>query len=335
MTSTAARSFFESAQRGLDWIVTHQRPDGSLCNPEDGIGSYYKAPYALTLAGHLRKAHRLLAWIAEHHFTTEGDFRAPERKAHQTCHDAWPVYSNAWLVLGAHRAGRWDISRRGAAFLQRYQVPAGGYYALDGETRFLEPVCTAWGGLAALTTGDIGAATRAGDLLTRLVEEQPEPGRFYFRMETGGSLMTEVPDGGELFYYVDATRREQIYFNPGIALIFLTHLYRATGEARYLRASHTLFHFTEHCADDVHRFPPSGKLGMGSALLYAITGKAEARRAAIAVGTYLLETQANEGFWRLPEVAVYQAIQDKDGTEIRLDITAEFSIFLMEIAALL
>jgi hypothetical protein len=335
MTDTTVRSFFESARRGFDWMVTHQRPDGSFCNPEDGIGGYYKVPYALTLAGHLREAHRLLSWVAEHHFTAEGDFRAAERKAHGTGHDAWPVYSNAWLVLGAHRAGRWDLSRRGATFLQRYQVRAGGFYALDGETRFLEPVCTAWGGLAALTTGDIDVAHRAGDLLTRVAERQPDPNRFYFRMGTEGNLTTEVPAGEELFYYVDTTRREQIYFNPGIALIFLTHLYRATGEAQYLEASRTLFSFTQRCADDVHRFPPSGKLGMGSALLYAITGTQETRQAAVSVGTYLVETQTSEGFWRLPDVAAYKAIADKDGFEIRLDITAEFSIFLMEIAALI
>jgi len=325
--------FIEAAERGIAWIISQQREDGAFCDPEDGVGSYYKVPYALAIAGRQRGALRLLQWVAEHHFTADGDFRAPERKALEPVHEAWATYSNAWLILGAHRVGRWDLSLRGAEFLLRYQLPSGGFYALDGETRYIEPVCTSWGGLAALTTGHVEAARGAGDLLASLVEAQPDPRRFYFRMDTEGNLITDVPAGAELSYYVDATRRGQIYYNPGIALIFLSHLYRATGEERYLRAGREIIRFTEQCADDVHRFPPSGKLGAGGSLLYAITGSAEARRAAVEVGEYLVETQTTEGFWRLPDEEPYSSLADPDGYEVRLDISAEFTAFLVEIAS--
>ena len=154
-------------------------------------------------------------------------------------------------------------------------------------------------------------------------------------MDLAGKLITKIPAGAELNHYVDATRLQQIYYNPGIALIFLAHLYRATGEDRYLAGGWALFDFTERCAADVHHFPPSGKLGMGSALLYAITGQPAARQAALKVGRYLAETQTEDGFWRLPDVEAYAIIADKDDPEILLDLTAEFCIFLMEIAALI
>jgi hypothetical protein len=191
------------------------------------------------------------------------------------------------------------------------------------------------GGLAVLTTGHIEAACHAGDLLARMEECQPDPERFYFRMDTEGTLITEVPRGGDLSYYVDATRRGQIYYNPGIALIFLSHLYRATGKEKYLSAGRKVFQFTERCADDVHQFPPSGKLGLGCALMHAITGNPETRRSALRVGKYLVESQAPEGFWRLPDVKPYSSLKDRDGLEIRLDITAEFSTFLAQIASCL
>jgi len=146
MARGTMRQFLDAGERGIAWIAAQQRSDGSFCNPEDGVGSYYKVPYALALAGRLREALLLVSWVAEHHFTTKGDFRAHERKAHEPAHDAWPVYSNAWLVQGAHRVGRWDLSMRGAEFILRHQVPVGGFYALDGETRYLEPVCTSWAG---------------------------------------------------------------------------------------------------------------------------------------------------------------------------------------------
>ena len=332
MASQTVGRFLDAAERGITWIVAQQRDDGSFCDPPDGVGGYYKVPYALSLTGRQREALRLADWIAKHHFTREGDFRAPQRKALEPAHDAWPVYSNAWLVQGLHRTGRWDLSLPGADWLLRYQVPVGGFYALDKETRYLEPVCTAWGGLAALTTGHLEAGRRAGDLLARMAKSQPDPERFYFRMDTEGELLTEVPAGDELAYYVDVQLRHQIYFNPGIALIFLGHVYRATGEEQYLSACEELFLFTERCADDVHCFPPSGKLGLGCALLYELTGNSEARRAALEIGEYLVETQTEEGFWRLPDAGPYKALKDRDGFEIRLDVAAEFSIFLTEIA---
>ncbi|MBV7335615.1 hypothetical protein KFU94_46695 [Chloroflexi bacterium TSY] len=333
MTDDTVLRFFQTSERGMNWIAAQQRSDGSFCNREDGVGGYYKVPYALALTGRQREAQRLMNWIAAHHFTAEGDFRAPERKAHEPTHDAWPAYANAWLVQGAHRLGRWDLSQRGTDFLLRYQSATGGFFALDEETRYLEPVNTSWGGLAALTTGHWEAACRAGDLLARLVEEQPRLDRFYFRMDVEGNLITNVPTGLELFYYVDATAPKQIYYHPGIALIFLTHLYRATNDMRYLNACQTIFRFTEQCADDIYRFPPSGKLGLGCAQLYALTGNEQARRAAIRLGNYLTDTQTKEGFWILPNEGPYTALKKRDGYEIQLDLTAEFSTFLVEIAS--
>jgi hypothetical protein len=333
MSHAIDQQLLAASERGIRWILAQQRADGSFCDPRDGIGGYYKVPYALSLTGHHREALRLANWIAKHHLTPEGDFRAPERKAIEPLHDAWPVYANAWLIQGLHRVGRWDLSLAGAKFLLGYQAPIGGFYALEGETRFLEPVCTSWGGLAMLTTGHLDAARRAGDLLVRMVETQPDAGRFYFRMDAEGALITDVPAGAELFYYVDAGRRQQIYYNPGIALILLAHLYQATGEKRYLNAGGELFAFTERCADDVYGYPPSGKLGLGCALLFATTCKSEALRAALQVGVYLMETQTAEGFWRLPDTGPYATLKDRDGMEIRLDIAAEFSTFLAEIAA--
>ncbi|MFN8488068.1 MAG: hypothetical protein U0350_10775 [Caldilineaceae bacterium] len=332
--ASSVAQFQASANRGIAWILAQQRADGSFCTVEDGVGSYYKVPYTLALAGQLRPAQRLLNWVAQHHLTAEGNFRAAERKAREPIHDSWPVYANAWLILGAQRLGRWDLARRGMAFLENYQLPIGGFYALDGERPFLEPVGVAWGGLAALSTGYLPQAQRAGTILVRMVEQQPDVQRFYFRMDEQGQLITAPPPGGELQTYVDATRPKQIYYNPGIALIFLCHLYRATGEGAYLQAAEQILAFTERCASDVHRFPPSGKLGCGAALLYALTGNPVAQRAAVNVGAYLVESQNAAGWWGLPDEEPYSSLANKDSYDVILDVTAEFSTFLLEIAAL-
>lgn len=331
--SAAPEQFQEAAHRGVAWILAQQRGDGSFSDPTDGIGGYYKLPYALSLTGHTRQAMALCRWIARHHFTPEGDFGPDAAGAAGARHERWPTYRQAWLVLGLHRLGRWDLSLAGAGYLLRHQLPGGGFYATEGEARLVEPVCTSWSGLAVLATGHVGAATRAGDALVRMVESQPDPGRFYFRMTEGGELVTEVPQGEELFHYVDAGRPQQVYYNPGIALIFLADLYRATGSAPYLAACHQLLDFAGRCAGDVYRFPPSGKLGFGCALLYELTGREEARQGASALGDYLVETQTEEGTWKLPDAGPYRGAKYRHNAAIDLDITAEFSVFLTEIAA--
>jgi len=334
LPSDAGKELEEAAQRGIEWILAQQRGDGSFCAATDGKRGYYKVPYALALHGRLRPARLLGDWIEAHHVRAEGDFGDPARRGREPGGGAWPVYANAWLVQGLHRLGRWDLALRGMDFLLGYQTPSGGFHALDDDgTPFIEPVCTSWGGLAALQIGDEKSARRAGDLLARLATEQPDPGRFYFRMDIEGRLMTKTPTGAALNAYVDADRPEQIYYNPGIALIFLAHLYRVTRDEKHLQACRALFAFTQRCAADVYAFPPSGKLGLGCALLYGLTGDAASRRAALEVGRYLAATQKPEGFWTLPDAGPYAGKPNLDGFDVCLDVTAEFSIFLHEIAA--
>lgn len=329
--------FAQAARRGVEWVLAQQRGDGAFGDPCEGIGAYYKVPYALGLMGHPREAARLARWIADHHFTAAGDFGPDsgpgEVGSSGARHERWPTYQQAWLVQGLHRLGRYDMSFPGARFLLSYQLPRGGFYATEGEGRLVEPVCTSWSGLAVLTTGHLEEARRAGDALVSMVRAQPDPGRFYFRMSEVGDLVTDVPEGEELFHFVDATALRQIYYNPGIALIFLAQLYRATGADTYLAACHQLVDFTSRCAADVYRFPPSGKLGMGCAILYELTGRAEARQGACGVAEYLLETQTAEGIWELPDEGPYRGPKYRNNPAIDLDIAAEFSIFLTEIAA--
>lgn len=324
----------EAARRAGRWILERQRPDGSFFDVDAGVGGYYKAPAALGALGHAQAAGRLLRWVAWHHFV-DGDFRAPQRKARGAAHGRWPDYANAWLALGAHRAGWFDLSFPAARRILTHQVPAGGFRAVDAAGPFLECVNTSWGALAVLTLGHQDAARRAGDCLIRLVEAQHDPDRFHFRMTIAGQIVRDVPAGAELGHFVDARQTQQVYYQPGIAMIFLCRLHLATGEPACLDAARRIFAFTQRCAADVYRFPPSGKLAVGCALLARITGEPEPAEAARQTIAWLLETQADDGHWPLPDVAVYAGIPDKQDPEVAVDLTAEFTAFICEIVGLL
>ena len=334
MTSNP-QQYVESARRAAQWIVDCQRPDGSFFDADMGISGYFKIPYALGISGFVPEAVRLLRWVAQNHFTAEGDFRSPRRKASTTKHDDWPTYSNAWLIQAAHRLNQFDLSFHGAEYLLKHRAPCGGFHALENGKPYIECLCTAWAGMAQLSVGNITVAAGVAQCLQSLVDQQPDPSRFYFRTTTDGQLITDVPDGAALGYYVDSTREDQIYYHPGVAMIFLCRYYLATGEASALRTAETIFAFSERCRPDVYAFPPSGKLGVGCALLASITGKPEPRRAAESVADYLVATQQPDGYWRLPEVDIYRTITNKDSLEITMEISSEFTAWLWEIVALL
>jgi hypothetical protein len=334
MTNTTQR-YVESARRAGQWIVDHQKPDGSFFDADMGISGYFKIPYALGISGFVPQSVRLLRWVARNHFTAEGDFRSPQRKAATAKHDDWPTYANSWLIQAAHRLNQFDLSFRGAEYLLRHRTPCGGFNALENGKPYVECLGTSWAGMAQLSVGNITVAAGVAQCLQSLVDQQPDTGRFYFRMTTDGQLITDVPDGAALGYYVDSMREDQIYYHPGVAMIFLCRYYLASGEVSALRTAETIFAFTDRCRPDVYAFPPSGKLGVGCALLASITGKPEPRRAAESLVDYLVETQKPDGYWQLPEVEIYRTIKNKDSLEITMEISSEFTAWLWEIAALL
>ncbi len=333
--SSKRDAYVASARRGAQWVVDRQRTDGSFFDADLGVGGYYKIPFMLGLSGYVPEGVRLMTWARRHHFTAEGDFRAPSRKATLAIFDDWPTYANAWLVQGAHQLRQFDLSSEGAKFLLRFRAPCGGFHAYDDGQPYVECVGTSWSGLTQLIVGNLEAATAAAACLQRLADQQPRPDRFYFRMTTDGELITDVPEDAALGHYVDSKRRAQIYFHPGIALIFLCHYHQATTDAAALKAAQTIFAFTQRCQDDVYAFPPSGKLGLGCALLWTITGESEPRDAACTVSDYLVRTQCDDGHWRLPDEDLYSMIEDKNDPEVITDITAEFTTFLWQIAALI
>src|SRR5579864_4815623 len=110
MTPSISRSRFREARdRGGDYLVKQLRPDGTFGLPERGLADYCKVAVALQVCGASAEANRLCHWIRQHGMLTNGDFgpRPPEANAH------WYTYYNAWVIMGGHRQGHFDISQKG------------------------------------------------------------------------------------------------------------------------------------------------------------------------------------------------------------------------------
>jgi hypothetical protein len=305
--------YVAAARRGADWLLSQQNADGSFIRPDLQADVYHKAPLALALTGHAAEAGRLLSWIRANDLGECGRLRHFD--------DGLGLYKSNWICQGAHRMGRFDLSAPAMQHILMCQAPCGGFFQTHELNQLVEPVCTAWAGVSAIFTGHLDTAERTAHCLNEMLAQQPDEMRFCYHMTPEGKLLA-----GEGAPFVDATKPQQAYYCPGIAMLFFLRLYMATGEGAHLEAAQRLFDFSLRCADDRYSYPTAGKGAVAAALLHALTGDERAGQAAATFAEYLLREQRAEGWWCNPH---------SDHIIVRLDHTAEFVVWLLEITAAL
>lgn len=303
--------FCAARDRGGAWLLAQQRPNG-------GIPDYYKALMALHVCGHISAAHRLCDWILAHEMTPQGDFgrRPVESKGERY------AYVNAWIVIGAHRLGRFDLSHRGMDFLMSFRDPeSGGFYSSqtrrDAGTK-QDLMVVGFCGLAGLYTGRLDVARGAGRWLAMLMAAQPSfPEKLYTVYSRADGLHT-VPGADDPRRYVVVSRAtsDQLFFQPGIAGAFLALLFQATQEAEWLDLAKHYMRFAENASDHLFALLRAGKIGWAAAQLAAVTGEGKYTSMAARVGDNLIAAQSRHGFWR------------GDGTAASVGLTAEMVVWL-------
>lgn len=315
--------YTEAANKGLEWVVAKQREDGSFPSCKQGMG-YYKVPYLFNITGLYSNSYNLLSWIRENYFTEKGNFEGDFPRG--TVYESVYTYPNIWIVSGAQKAGEFDIAYKGMNFLKSQQGDAGGFYAtLDGQGgKRQELMCTSMGGVAALYTGELDSALKAADLLRLLYEKQPSPeDALYFVYRPDQVLVTDFPQDEATEFVLDLDKDvRQWYFIPGITASFLTLLFKATGQHKYLDLAKNYFEFAFRCSDYQFNYGQVCKVGWGGAMLYSVTGESRYKNIALKVADYFVNTQREDGSWAEDPEAPDYAI---------LDLTAEFTMWLNEI----
>lgn len=132
-----------------------------------------------------------------------------------------------------------------------------------------------------------------------MIEDQPDlDEQLYLMWRPESGVVREVPEGHDPRWYAIVRRStEQHYYNLGVALIFLSHLYRLTGERRFLDGALAYYSFFESCASDRLRSVSSGKVMYGLTWLYLVTGDRRYLEEARTAADYLVEAQGSEGYW--------------------------------------
>ena len=327
VTHATIVSELEAARaRGIDYILSQQRGDGAVGNPEqDGLGPYYKALWALAAAGRPAEANRLASWVERNVLTEDGDFAGPLRG---TLFDYSYAYPNAWLICGAQKLGRFDITRRGMDFLLLLQHAEDGGFRVqrDREDAAQDVLNSSQGGNACLLTGHLREAKSVGRFLRTVSDAQPDPEHeFFFAYKPGAGLRTEFPEERQKLYSVRTDKRRQMYFNMGIAAAFLSRLTMATGDREWVHLGKRFLELAFNVQDEMYETAQVGKVGWGAALVYGATGDAKYMDLASRVGRAMVEQQTSDGAW------------DNTGgyttDAVRIEVTCEFVVLLDEMIA--
>jgi hypothetical protein len=317
------QTYLDARRAGVEYLLRHLNDDGSIGPVEQGI-FYYRVPWVLAISGETVAAMRLTAWIERHMLTDDGEFAgtaSPDEYSRRQAN----TYAETCLAYGAHLLRRFDVADRAMRFALRFQDPETGGVYMDRERlgpddpQLLYLTCQF--GMSALVTGHQAAAVAAGEWLARLWDAQPElPDRLYTIYTRDGGLATEVPDGADRRHYVNESQNvREMHYNGGIAAAFLSRLYLATHDPRWLSLARHYQAFSMNSTERQFEVMQVCKSGWGGALLYLITGEPLYRDWTMKMGDWFVANQHPDGHWENSKYIVPDApLRSNLGT------TAEF-----------
>jgi hypothetical protein len=273
--AAAIQQLMEVRDRAGAWLQAQQRPDGALGNPEDGF-HFYRAPWSFSLIGASDAAAAICGWIRREMRTPQGTIEGPYR----VYDSAWS-YRNATLIVGAHKAGQYDLSLGLLDDLIAWHDPVSGGSSNDrlpdgsmGDDMDIPYACGS--GFAFLATGRIDLARNVARFLQTIYDQQTGlPDRFYYTWSRAKqALITEFEEATAARYVVHNQRDlRQRWTIGGISAGFLGRLYLADPQPAYLALARQYQAYSMAASEAQFNYPAACKGSWGAALLYQITGE--------------------------------------------------------------
>lgn len=306
--------------KACQFLLARQNRDGSFGNPQRGVKEYFKVLSAYHVCGHTAQANHLCQWIRTLGMTSNGDFGP--RPAGGREYDY--IYPNAWIIIGAHQLGWFDISQKGMEFLGDFWDPkSGGFYSsgLEREASTKQDlIYSGFAGLAALYTGNIDMARGVGRWMKNLLKVQPSfPQKLYTVYSRNQGLHTQFDIDSQFRYLLSGidSSGDQPFFQVGVAGGFLARLFLATGEKEWLDLAKEYLLLAELANNHLFHLIRAGKVGWAASLLFILTGEPKYKDMATRIGDFLVSTQARQGYW-----------SSAPGKSGNAEITAEMVIWL-------
>lgn len=324
--------YHKAADAALRWCLEKQNEDGSIRMEEDCFDGIYKFPAAMVVMGKNVEAARMLNWLERTTLQPNGDLSFAGRKVILDWHNAFYLYTNSWIAIGAQRAGFFRLADRTIEYILQYQNPTTGDFQSGPRgvdaSGLHDTTITSNCAIACLYAGRVKEALKAADGICNILRQNdlraPE---FYFRTDPKGRLVKDYPEERKLWFRIDARQPGQLYWYLGISSALLCQAYEVSRSQKYLEAAEAIFEFLLGCNKDLLASFASGKVGYAGALLYRTTGKNKYRESAKTLMDWLVSVQKSDGRWTAddPDYAWF----------LTYDCTAEFAYWTEEMVRLL
>lgn len=321
-------------RRGVDFLLEHIDSNGAVADATGGRVTWYRFPWALEVSGETAAAAAVLGWIEATGLGPDGQFHggmAWDAGANSSTN----TYPETILAYGAWLMRRFDIARKAMDFARRYHDrDTGGIFMTRertgaGDPQLLFP--TAQFGMSAVITGRLADAQATGEWFVRLWDAQPELPECLYTIWTSGGLLTEFPEGIDRRHIIqEAQKPLQLFYNGGISASFLTQLFMATGETRWLDYARRYQRFSMESCDEQFETKQVCKSAWGSGLLYLATQDASYLPWISRMGAWFADGQELDGGW-----SNTKALEAEPPLRHRLEITAEFVVHLDTVIAAL
>ncbi len=271
----------QAVARGRQWLVKQVDRTPAFGAGEVDLNWYCKVPWALVASGDRDASLRALG-AAYYRFIHPA--LRPPRETHWTNAVG---YALGWLVAAACACEAGEIARNIYARMLEHTCTKTG--ALQSHPEWFDASIQGAALHATAAMGDIPAVRRIGDVMTRFVDDQPQPDDAiytHFHPERG-YFMDRSRDGaadtsGRYVFRRGAVN--QPLATLGFVMQGLIRVGEVTGDARYTVAAGRLLDrvFANH-RDDLLAHSQNHKVGHAAMMLWRHTGREELFDIAIAI----------------------------------------------------
>lgn len=305
MPSTSARrhAYQTAVTRAAQWLVSHQQEDGGF-GAVEALSHYSVLPATLLGVGQPQAAARLIPYLKKRFVCADGTFDMPEVAAGRQSAVEERCYTPSWTAYTTHLNAAFDISLPAMPHILEYQDPvSGGMFGTQEDCvrrkGILDAAVTCVAGQAAVATGYLAEARRMGDhIVNDIVANNPDLSKALYPVwDTERGLRTdpETPNRANMPAVLRWDGQNVHHYLTGMLISFLTDLYRAVGDRKYLDTALQVFGFAASCSPAMYESTLSHKLAWGCAWLYRVTGKAEHLEMGCRICDYLVGIQEPDG----------------------------------------
>jgi len=290
------RAAREKAVRWLrDRVGDDGRPEGA-----DVANAWWRAPWALCVAGATDVAAAIMGWAEREALTDDGDLRGGPYGGDDP---GSPVYHLSPLAIASWLLARYDTARTINGRLAYFQDPetGGAYERRDFQADPLQDMLkTGQLGISALVTGQREMTEGVYRWLARTYEAQPElPARLY-PARRGDQLVTDVTGQERFMRVVEFDSPRQLYFYPGIAGAFLAGYVQQTGDDSALKLGKDYLALSEGGTDAQFNDRASVqicKFGWGAAAMHTADPDGGHLPWVVRMGEWFVRRQRPDGAW--------------------------------------